>query len=88
MLIKNQAKYYYDTQMHIRLTTCITNINNELTKINSLFKLFKQNESHEKVLKIQERRKYMNNKCKKMIDELKYELLKCNKRLKYNKSRF
>ena len=88
MFNKNQSKYYYDTQMMIRLNTALNKVNNELSEINSLFKLFKQNESQERKYKLQEKRETINWKYNKCIEKLKYQLSKCNKRLKYNKSRF
>ena len=88
MFNKNQSKYYYDYQMSIRLNTTLDSTNSELNEINSLFELFKQNESREKIYKLQEKLKHINNKYKTCIDKLKYELLKCNKRLKYNNSKF
>lgn len=88
MFTKNESKYYYDTQYKIRLNTKLNKIESELYEINNLFKLFRQNEKHEKVNNLNQKKTHINDKYRNIINILKHEILNCNRRIKYNKSKF
>lgn len=88
MFTKNESKYYYDTQYKIRLNTKLNKIESELYEINNLFKLFRQNEKQEKVNNLNQKKTHINDKYRNIINILKHEILNCNRRIKYNKSKF
>lgn len=88
MFTKNESKYYYDTQYKIRLNTKLNKIQSELNEINNLFKLFRQNETQEKINKLNQKKTHINNKYRNIINILEHQLLNCNRRIKYNKSKF
>lgn len=88
LFTKNESKYYYDSQYKIRLITQLNNIECQLNEINSLFKLFRKNESKEKITELNKKRNCINNKYNDIINILKHDIVKCNRRIEYNKSRF
>lgn len=88
MFTKNESKYYYDTQYKIRLNTKLNKIESELYEINNLFKLFRQNEKQEKINNLNQKKTHINDKYRNIINILKHEILNCNRRIKYNKSKF